>query len=462
MDATQWLAMFVVAGAVVAVARGIDVRLALLVAALALGGLAADLRPILRTFLETFSSEKFIVPICTAMGFAYVLKHTGCDQELVRVLIEPVRRVRWFMIPGVVLVGFVVNIPVISQTSTAVCLGTVVVPVMRAAGFSMLAIGSTLLLGASVGGELFNPGAPELLTVKDLTGTSTTVMTQQYMPSLVLPMLAIAAAIFWVQTTRSERRHSHAALEEPVVSETAQVERLNYLKAAVPLVPLILLFLSGPPFNLVQVPQDWLAVASKEHPLPEKMAGSRLIGLAMMLGVAVAAAVVPRKSGGCMRAFFEGAGYGYAQIISLIVIANCFGKGIEISGLARGLKALIQNNPGVLVPLAGFVPLAFAFVSGSGMASTQSLYGFFFEATAGPPAEVVGNLTEAQTHEANRVGAMVGLGSAAGRTLSPVAAVTLMCAKLTDTKPADLSKRVAAPLLLGLAAVVVLRMLRVV
>jgi DcuC family C4-dicarboxylate transporter len=56
------------------------------------------------------------------------------------------------------------------------------------------------------------------------------------------------------------------------------------------------------------------------------------------------------------------------------------------------------------------------------------------------------------------VGALVSLGSAAGRTMSPVAAVTLMCATLTATNPFTLAKRVALPLLTGMVVVVTLRM----
>jgi DcuC family C4-dicarboxylate transporter len=84
------------------------------------------------------------------------------------------------------------------------------------------------------------------------------------------------------------------------------------------------------------------------------------------------------------------------------------------------------------------------------MASTQSLYGFFFQ-----PAVDLG-------HDPTAVGALVGVGSAAGRTMSPVAAVTLMCATLTHTNPFVLAKRVALPLLAGVAAVVALRMAGVV
>src|SRR5215471_9353496 len=114
---TLWLGVAVIAVAVYAVIRLVDVRLALVLAALALGALAGDPAAIVRTFLATLAKEQFVVPICTAMGFAYVLRHTQCDQHLVHLLVEPIRRVRVLLIPGAVLVGFLVNSTIISQTS---------------------------------------------------------------------------------------------------------------------------------------------------------------------------------------------------------------------------------------------------------------------------------------------------------------------------------------------------------
>ncbi len=429
------LAVAIVVAAIVASARGVDVRLALFAAALALGALGGDLPAIARAFFDTFSSEKFVVPICSAMGFAYVLKRTGCDTHLVRLLMAPVRRIRILLVPGVVVVGFIVNIPLISQTSTAVCLGTVVIPLMRAAGYSMRTIGSTLILGASIGGELLNPGAPELLTVKHYTGTDTQILTHRYLPQLVLPLLGVAAVAFWLQTLWLERKRS-VAFE--VAPETA--EPVNLLRALVPLVPLVLLVLAGPPFDVVRIPDDWVA-------LKPDLVRSRLIGLAMLVGIAAAALSAPRAAKDCMRAFFEGAGYGFANVVSIIVIATCFGEGIRVVGVADALGAIIRDNPEFLQPLAAGVPWAFAWVSGSGMASTQCLFGFFVEPAA--------NLNQ----DANAVGALVAVGAAVGRTMSPVAAVTLMTAALVGESPLALAKRIAGPALLGLAAVVGLRML---
>src|SRR5262249_16468017 len=157
----------VIIAAIYAVIRKVDVRLALLVAALTLGCLAGEPQLILREFLATFSNEKFVIPICTAMGFAYVLRHTGCDQHLVQLLVKPVRLLRWFLVPGAVLIGFLVNVPIISQTSTAVTIGPVLVPLLCAARLHPATIGAALLLGTSLGGELCNPGAPELQTVSN-------------------------------------------------------------------------------------------------------------------------------------------------------------------------------------------------------------------------------------------------------------------------------------------------------
>ncbi|HYH63730.1 MAG TPA: C4-dicarboxylate transporter DcuC [Urbifossiella sp.] len=456
MGLTELAAVLAVTGAVVLVVRGWDVRLVLLAAALvtavacdAVRGRLGVLTAVVLNFLATFSNEKFVVPICSAMGFAYVLRHTGCERHLVLLLTAPLRRVRWLLVPGVVLVGFLVNIPVISQTSTAVCIGPVVVPLMRAAGYSFPTIGACLLLGASVGGELLNPGAPELLTVAKVTKVTTQEQVSRYLPGPVFVQLAVSLAVLWVLSRWWEKTPESPGTAVPESAPEPPPEKVNFLKALVPLVPLVLLFLAGPPLHALDVPDAWVA-APKDGARDIDLYSTRLIGLAMLVGVLVAMAVTPGKARDGVTQFFAGAGYGFANIVSLIVTATCFGKAIEGAGLAAALGRLITDYPDLLQPLAAFVPLAFAAVSGSGMASTQSLYGFFFQ-----PAVDLG-------HDPTAVGALVGVGSAAGRTMSPVAAVTLMCATLTHTNPFVLAKRVALPLLAGVAAVVALRMAGVV
>jgi DcuC family C4-dicarboxylate transporter len=335
---------------------------------------------------------------------------------------------------------------------------------MRAARLSSVTIGASILLGASIGGELLNPGAPELNTVGKRLGISPTEVVPSVVP-LIFPHLAIATAIFWIMRLRAERKVQ--TTEGPSNSNDVKPAddkafRVNIVRALVPLLPLALLFMAGPPLHLVDIPERWVVTKSSE-PLGQLTGGAaivldkkdpkfdtRLIGLAMLVGVVAAALSNPRVVRGVPKAFFEGAGYAFTEVVSLIVIASCFGKGIEIVGVAKLIGDGIQQVPGILLPVAAFVPLAFGALSGSGMASTQSLYGFFVE-----PAEALGV-------NPKEVGAIVSIGAAAGRTMSPVAAVALMSARLTGTNPFELVRRVAPPLLISMAIVITLRILRLV
>jgi DcuC family C4-dicarboxylate transporter len=446
---TAIVGLVIIAGAVAAILRRVDVRLALMLAALGLGAVAGQPEQIVRTFLETLTREQFIVPICCAMGFAYVLKQTGCDRHLVEALIRPMQRAGGILVPGTVLVGFLVNIPVISQTSTAVAIGSVLIPLLRAAGVPPVTTGAALLLGCSIGGELLNPGAPEFRTVTEAIRQAqpgSTVESAQCVERvfwLVLPEVATAIAIFWILNWRQgpvqDKREDGAGTDRPDAKVARPPFRINPLKAAVPLLPITLLFLTSGPLRVLEVPREWLV----KPPGELGQFDSRLIGAAMLVGVAAAAITAPRVALGSAATFFEGAGYAYAHIIAVIVTAQCFGKGVELTGLAALLGEAITARPALVVPTAGALPLAFAWVSGSGMASTQSLYGFFVE-----PALKVGL-------DPLLVGAVVSLAAAAGRTMSPVAAVTLMCAAMTQTNPFELVRRVVLPLFAGIIVVIV-------
>ena len=77
--------------ALYALLREVDVRLVLFLAGLALASLAARPLVVFDTFLVEMGNGKTIGPICSAMGFAYVLRGTGCDQAMVRLLLVPAR-----------------------------------------------------------------------------------------------------------------------------------------------------------------------------------------------------------------------------------------------------------------------------------------------------------------------------------------------------------------------------------
>jgi DcuC family C4-dicarboxylate transporter len=459
LSMTLFAGLVVIAVAIAVIVRGVDVRLVLLLAALALGCLAAHPEVIAQKFLVTLVNEQFVIPIGCCIGFVYVLRQTGCDEHLVHLLVRPIQRVRPLLIPGTVLIGALVNVPVISQTSTAVLVGTVLVPLLRAARISPVTVGSALLLGTSVGGEILNPGAPEVRTVSQ---ASEVALTPQNWVARALPLLAVeltvATTVFWLCSLRVESKLNcdrKGAEGSPLPyghGSDKDTFQINPLKAAIPFVPITLLFLTAlpEPFRLFHVPMEWLVDVKHHQGDPSQLRSSfdcRLIGSAMLVGVVAAALMDRRKLHRTALTFFEGVGFAFAQIISLIVAASCFGEGVKLIGLAELLGRALETWPTLLTPAAVALPMSFAALCGSGMATTQSLFGFFVE-----PAHYL-------HYDLLRLGAVVSFSSAAGRTMSPVAAVTLMCASLAEVNPIRLVKRVVVPLLAGLLALLVASLL---
>src|SRR5262249_32864367 len=190
-------------------------------------------------------------------------------------------------------------------------LGAVIIPVLMAARIPPLTIGSALLLGSSVGGELLNPGAPELRTIVEESeraahelGQPSPGLTGAGVVARILPLnllgLAVATVGFWILSLRGEGRRPSGEGGEGKPGPPAEGFRVNVLLALIPLLPLILLFLTSPPLKVVEVPTEWLVEPPRGGgPLPAAARGlfdSRLIGAAMLIGVVVAALAVPRKA----------------------------------------------------------------------------------------------------------------------------------------------------------------------
>ncbi|MEQ2007586.1 MAG: C4-dicarboxylate transporter DcuC, partial [Limisphaerales bacterium] len=240
------LSFLIVATAIGVMLRGVDVRVALGAAGLLLALVAG----VPEKFVVALGNEainlKTIGPICASLGYAYVLKATGCDREMVRVLLRPLQRAKWLLIPGGCLVGFVTNTAITSQTAVAATVGPILVPLMQAAGFHPIIAAATLVLGCSGGGNLFNPGDADLVAIQQASGAPMTSILNAMFAPLVVGFIA-AVAVFMVLSRRAPTEKVKA-MEFAAVDFTAPVD---WVKAALPPLPVALIFLALPGWNLL-------------------------------------------------------------------------------------------------------------------------------------------------------------------------------------------------------------------
>ncbi|MDZ8104302.1 MAG: hypothetical protein RM338_01570 [Nostoc sp. DedQUE12a] len=146
--------LIIIVTAVVLMFKRFDVRLSLFICAVGLFLLAGKLPQIFVIITQKMTNEKTVVPICTAMVFAYVLKLTECDRHLTHLLLAPLRYGKWLLISGGIIAAYIVNMAIVSQSSTAAIVGTVLLPLLLAVGIAPTIAGALLLLGSSMGGEL--------------------------------------------------------------------------------------------------------------------------------------------------------------------------------------------------------------------------------------------------------------------------------------------------------------------
>src|SRR5687767_12465722 len=139
-----------------------------------------------RKTVETLADAKFLLPICSAMGFAYVVRETGAVGALVQVLVRPIERAPKLFVPAASFVALVVNMAIPSQTSTLAAVGPIDVALMTRVRVRASDAGTALVFGASVAGALLNPGLAEVIGVSTLTKVAPPVLVIAFAPGVLL------------------------------------------------------------------------------------------------------------------------------------------------------------------------------------------------------------------------------------------------------------------------------------
>src|SRR5258705_5336382 len=74
-----------------------------------------------------------------------------------------------------------------------------------------------------------------------------------------------------------------------------------------------------------------------------------------------------------VKSFFEGMGYGYMNVISLIVPSSCFIAGMTATGLTDSLVQLVSGTGAGGKIASGVFPGALGVISGSGIGPSVAL-----------------------------------------------------------------------------------------
>jgi DcuC family C4-dicarboxylate transporter len=406
----------------VAIIRKVEVRLALLTGGLAMALLSLNPQAWSQSFFKSMTVVGLISVILPVMGFAAVMELTGCDRHLVKLLTDPLIKVRFVLVPGAMLVTYVINTAISSAAGCTAAVGVILIPAMMAAGVHPAMAAAAVLAGTW--GSVWSPGSPHPALIAKIANASVMDVILAHKWASVLGGLLVAAVLFAeAKMFRQDRdwtpEKAGADLSQAGGKGGPALERVNVLRALIPMVPLALLLITVPQFGITT---RWL---------PKGLT----VLEAMLIGTLLGMLVTWTSPTKITKDFFDGMGRAYSLVIGIIIAAGVFIGGLEAGGV---IKSLIETLKGAqaAAPLIGtFGPMLMAVLSGSGDAATLA-----FNNAVTPHAAQFGMT-------AINLGNLAWIGGALGRSMSPVSAACIIAAGFAGMSPFELAKRNAVPML---------------
>jgi len=375
----------------------------------------------LDAFAKSMTTGGLIMAICSSMGFAYVMKYTQCDTHLVHLLTKPLSGLKFFLIPIATVITFFINIAIPSAAGCAAAVGATLIPVLKSAGVRPATAGAAILAGTF--GSMMSPGSSHSAMISEMSGLTIAEVNLSHAPYTMIAgaigavMLTLLAILF----KDYGEEHKQAYLNENKESET-QFAKVNPLFALAPLVPLVILVIGG---TSLQKDVSWLAWTKMGVPQ------------AMLIGAIYGIIVTRISPAKITEEFFNGMGNAYANVLGIIIAASVFVAGLKSTGaIDSAIEFLKQSNEFVRWG-ATIGPFLMGLVTGSGDAAAIA-----FNTAVTPHALELG-----YTHL--NLGMAAAIAGAIGRTASPIAGVTIVCAGLAMVSPVEMVKRTAPGMVLA-------------
>lgn len=415
--------------------KNYEARLVLVIAGVVMtilgqcAGSTTTLEVAANAFIKQLVGGTLVTTIVTVMGFGYVMTYTKCSDHLVHALVRPLTKVPAVVIPGAVLITWVLNIILPSAAGIAASVGVLLIPALIALKVRPVMAAAAVFLGTW--GSVISPGLmfnPQVAQIAHKAGEISSpdamiVIMAEAVPAAAGAVVAALVLAFLCMTLKEGV--GSTVTENAGGEDEMKNFKVNPIMALIPVVPLFLL----------------VAASKQVGWLPTKtfsVAVCMLIGTALGLVVAL---VRKQSVGEASKRFCRGAGDGFCDVVVLMAAAALFAAGMKSIGLTGAIVDAMKGSQEMAMFSAVLGPFIMATVCGSGNAAALA-----FNEAITPYAADFG-LTVVQ------LGAVAQMAAGIGRTMSPIAGGVIILAGIAGVNPLEVAKRTALPCI---AAVIVM------
>ena len=419
MSILSWIAVAVIFATIWGLIKRWETRLVLIAAGLFLCIISLDPMMGLNQFAKSMTNNSLIMAICGSMGFAYTATYTQADRSLVHYLSAPLRGLGILLVPVSTIITFFVNIAIPSAAGCAAAVGSTLIPLMLRAGIKPAAAAAAVLAGTI--GSYLSPGTSHNPFVAKMAGMDVMqfIGTHTYYSLMCGAILVVGTALvcFLMGDGKGD---ANAQVDESKLKNEAFTP--SPLRAIVPLIPITILVVGN-----LWVPAIKMGVAQ-----------------AMLIGAICALVFSLSDPQVFSKKFFDGMGKGYADVLGIIIAAGVFAAGLRATGLIDACVEALKSSNDIARWGGSLGPWIMGVITGSGDAATLA-----FNETVTPHAKEFGMTIEG-------LGGLAFLTGALGRTMSPLAGVTILVSGIAMVSPIDVIKRTAIPCIIAVLACAIL------
>ncbi|MDF1572480.1 MAG: C4-dicarboxylate transporter DcuC [Bacteroidales bacterium] len=377
---------------------------------------------------ESFASKGAGVGlmIMTIGGFVSYMKKIGASDALVYISMQPLslfKKHPYIAASLVIPIGQLLFICTPSATGLGLLLVASIFPVLVSLGISRLSAVSVITACT-----VFDMGPASANTARaaELIGKNNVEYFLEHQLSLTIPLTIFLMIIYYFINRHADKKmgHNPEKIEQKDFQANAPL-----IYGILPILPLILLIIFSSVFSFTNPP----IVLDTTTAMIMSMVVAFIFELIRIRSI--------KKVFSSLKIFWEGMGKVFASVITLIVCAEIFSRGLIslgfIEGLVQGSQAIGFGAIGIGVIMTIMIFTA-SILMGSGNASFFSF---------GP---LVPDIATKLGVEGVSIILPMQLASSMGRATSPISGVVIATSEIAGVSPFDLAKRNFIPLVSAL------------
>ncbi len=416
--------LVVIATVIILLIKGYDTCTVLLGAGILMAVVALKPLEAFQGFLKSMTNGGLIQNICSVMGFASVMKLTLCDKHLIFLLAKGLSKIRPVLIPCATLITYVVNISLTSAAGSSAAVGSILIPLLISTGVAPAIAASAVVLGTF--GSLLSPGSVHQPIIANLANIE---VIEAIKVHALADFIALFIGIISLTVVAKILKEDKGYVNLNKVTTDISF-KVNPIFAILPMIPVILLIV----FSLSEVREifSW----TEQFNVPT----------AMLIGSILCFTFTRTSPSLATKSFFKGMGNAYGESMAIIVSAGVFVAGMKSLGLIDVAIVSLKESKDIIPLATAFLPFLLGLLSGSGDAAAIA-----FNESVTVYASEFG-------FDTARMASLAALSGVLGRTMSPIAGATIICASIAKISPFEIPKRNGAGMIIATVVIMFLLM----